>query len=231
MSNFSDFFPAAGGGGIGKTITVGDYNYINAVSVSDWAKNRYAHGSNSNTGGANITKVSSSESSIYQASGLSASDTYLTIADITGASNGGALLQAGCYNTNTRTSGNVPGPTGVTTFKLTIDGGTPVEFSIGEVTTSSVRCVLGGFLTIERTYTDNYAFRQNWPYISFDATTNSFISASNFYLPNIHQYPAEFLLHKGSPFVYFTTSLKLEYKNNSATVYPNYEATATIKTF
>ena len=168
MANLSSFFPG-GGGGIGQTITVGDYAYPNARSTADWAKYRIIQGSN-NLSQVPVRKLNSSEPSGYQVGAPSAADTYITIADITSATNGGALLQTVIYAANTRTPSNYSGPTGVTTCKITIDGGTPIELEADELTASSVRILIGsgwkGSTTNQIDFTN------------YDTTTESFFQNS-----------------------------------------------------
>jgi hypothetical protein len=232
-------FAVGGGGGIGKTVTVGDYNFPNAQDIDLWAKERYTVYS-TNVGGTShkLFTPNSSFPSSYEASTVT-NDTYVTVANITSAANGGGIYflsgQNNNYANNTSTGG---------TFKITIDGGTPKEYSfysasspygyfnyIGKAITAyaGYSNSTSGFnqigkLNILQDGTPDGSWHQN-----YDATSGTFYNGVT-WRDVVHglAYTAEESAQMGLPYVYFTSSCLVEYKAVSAS---NVKAYAQILTF
>ena len=100
MSNFTDFFPAAGGGGgIGQTITVGDYSYPNAQSLATFTSNKLTIFAGTYGSGASESNLNIQMSSLTQPAGtmyvkrMATADTYETVADITNSPNNFTIAQ------------------------------------------------------------------------------------------------------------------------------------------
>ena len=252
MSNFTDFFPAAAGGGIGQTITVGDYAYPNARPINDWLKTNY----NTMTYHWYKYVMMPSNQPVNEGSYVLAltQGSYNTIVDITSAANGGALINAGVWKYDTQ-RGNNNQPT--LTYRFTIDGGTPV--------------VLGPFVNPTRNEIGSYAssvgywdiigqnyassgtstFLQNraispvaqgisstnasYVYSGVvDATTGVNYNAVNYTADGISGFypsrPLNDYLFSGFPYVYFATSCKVEVLINYSFT-QGYKAVANVKTF
>ncbi len=228
MSNFSDFFPAAGGGGgIGKTITVGDYSYVNAQSLDNFAKSRVKYAFTGNqTNNYFELRYDVNSPTTYQTT-VSAANTYYTIADITGAVNGGALY--GCWGQSrfyTRNSAYF-------TVRITIDGGTPQEyaFSTGSGTDGSSISYMGkNFVPAgSRNSFDVGASVSQYmlktlsseikPFFGeYDTTSGSYHSDFGNMDASYRVYtsiiPAAICTQEGFPFVYFSDSCKVEIKTD-----------------
>lgn len=228
-----------GGGGIGKTVTVGDYNYPNAQDIDFWAKEKYMTWS-TNVG--NITHgiftPNSSFPSSYEVSTVT-NDTYVTVANITSATNGGGIYLLTSQNNN---SGNNTSTGG--TFKITIDGGAPKEYTFYSHTSPyGYFGYIGKGVIIYPVYSNNtngkntigevvmslpgvidQAFHQ-----SYDATSETFYQQVTW--PKVlvgASYTAEKSAQLGLPYVHFASSCLVEYKAVSAA---NVKAQAQILTF
>ena len=227
MSNFSDFFSVGGGGGIGKTITVGDYSYVNAQSLDNFAKNRvkYAYTGNATNNYFELFYDVNSPTT-YQTT-VSAADTYYTIADITGAVNGGALY--GCWGQSRFWTRNLA----YFTVKITIDGGTPQEyaFSTGDGTDGSSISYMGKNFVPAGSYNSldfgNYVSQYMLkttasdvrPFFGeYDTTSGSYHSNFGNMNPSYRVFstiiPAAICTQEGLPFVYFSDSCKVEIKTD-----------------
>lgn len=237
MSDFSDFFPAGGGGGIGKTVTVGDYSYGNSWPLATIASNRlcvFGNPSGSGPMNSNLAYVTTADGgpTRYGIS-LQSSDTYYTVADIT-SSNGGACY--GIYGMNMDKDNSVANKQW--TFKITLDGATPVEYVFvdPDVVSGQSR---GGFAVMGKAweivstwgvYGTGQAISGQIGFVkgdepalpmyrSYDATTSSYYGYwDNSNIDNsFNAIDAITASQRGLPFIHFTSSLKIETKSQVST--------------
>lgn len=232
-------FTVGGGGGIGKTVTVGDYNFPNAQDIDFWAKEKYTLYS-TNVAGINhkLYHPNSSFPSSYEVS-TATNNTYVTVANITSAANGGGIYFLSSQNNS---SGNNTSTGG--TFKITIDGGTPKEYSF-----YSQSSPYGYFNYMGKAITPYTSFANNttgktqtgevkiepFATISDNWSSNYDATSGGFYFGVTYSYTVFGLAHTaeksaqlGLPYVHFTTSCLVEYKAVSAA---NVKAHAQILTF
>jgi hypothetical protein len=240
MGSLSNFFPTAGGGGgIGKTITVGDYSYPNARDIDFFAESKYlyyrtAWGERSDYG-----EVSTNNPSSYSST-LTANNTYSTVVDITSATNGGAFFHfCGWKNQQDSRLG------GTITIKVTVDG-TANEYSYFEDTTTESSFAIFGNVD----QSTNYYLSQGGGGSEGDVAVNiggygGQLLQSNYRVAdntvyargrqdsydytNFLQLTAEQYIIKGRPFLHFENSFKLEYKADEN--YTAYKGNATVHTF
>ena len=252
MSNFTDFFPAAGGGGgIGQTITVGDYSYPNAQSLATFTGHKLTVFASSNGTGSAISNLNNQMSSLTQPAGtmyvkrLATADTYETVTDITSSTNGG-----GCYgilgwmgDVNTAANKNW-------TARITLDGGTATEYAFAPVPYTDTRrnfVAMGqawilGSLYQSSPYGAISSRTQmiggngvNPLYNYYDATTGGYTNQNNWdsgaIKVSFDMIDAVTASMQGLPYLYFTTSLKVEMKVQNASVVSNAYAGASILEF
>jgi len=228
-----------GGGGIGKTVTVGDYSYPNAQDIDFWAKEKYMTWS-TNVGGIThqLFTPNSGFASSYEVT-TTTNNTYATVANITSAANGGGIYLLTSQNNNYANNTNTGG-----TFKITIDGGAPKEYTfyshaspygyfgyIGKAViihpnyfnNTNGRNTIGEVMVGNQSQIDS-AFHQ-----SYDATSETFYQQATY--PDLiigTTYTAEKSAQLGLPYVHFASSCLVEYKAVSAA---NVKAQAQILTF
>ena len=247
MSNFTDFFPAAaatagGGGGIGQTITVGDYTYPNARNITEWMGTRNAvMASDSRSMGLGLNGGGNNPFGYSAALGTVA-DTYVTIADVTGASNGGALTFIAAFASQLFQTW-----TNFYTTRLTLDGGTPIEFiSTATASASTLHAFfVGAYLTIAGgnsggglsgvgSYNtgngNNIRSGYDTTYGCFTGSAGSATSSTVGGIQVSGLDPID-ALYRGAPFVHFTSSCKVEIKVSSVTQGTNRTGYAAILTF
>jgi len=228
-----------GGGSIGKTVTVGDYNYINAQPLDTWK--RLGFGRAAQSGGGPYLDIHSGDGDTSYTGIVPSSNptAYVTLANVTSATNGGALTLCGLGGGNGVNQWTRPA-----TFKITLDGGTPVEIaqpSFSGNFSSNVFILGGGWLSqsLDGTSGGFGIMPQYSPYFatpgsaSIDPTSQ--IPYYNFSVRfdigfYILYYRADTHLMHGLPFVHFTTSCKVEVKT-TAGIDGNQNAFAEIKTF
>jgi|TARA_R110001632_G_scaffold175476_1_gene295179 hypothetical protein len=244
MSNFTDFFPAAGGGGgIGQTITVGDYAYPNSRNVTEWIGTRNAVNSSDSRSMSIALYGGSNNPFGYQASLGTVADTYVTIADVTGASNGGALTFIAAHASQIFQSWP-----NVYTTRLTLDGGTPIEFTSTATTGSSEghAFFVGAYLPVTGGMSNggmsgvgsyNYgagtaSIRSNYNTTDgcFSGNSGTATSAGQQGILVTGLDPMD-ALYRGAPFVHFTSSCKVEIKVSSVAQGTNRTGYAAILTF
>ena len=251
MSNFTDFFPAAAGGGIGQTITVGDYSYPNAQSLAAFTGNKLTVFANTNAYGNGFSNLNIQMSSLSQPAGtmyvkrLATADTYVTVADITGATNGGACYAILGYLGDTVSSGVLKN----WTARITLDGGTAIEYVFAPTQFTNTRrnfVAMGQAWVCASSYTLNGGRLSsrtemasekgaNPLYNYYDATTGGYTSQgtweSNNQLVNFNMIDAVTASTQGLPYLHFTTSLKVEMKIENASAVTNGYAGSSILIF
>ena len=98
MSNFTDFFAAgSAGGGLGQTITVGDVSYPNARSMSEMSLYQIYQSANGSYNSWAFSNLDVNEADWYYNTGSGGNSDFVTVANITSSSNGGALYGAFCW--------------------------------------------------------------------------------------------------------------------------------------
>lgn len=228
--------PVGGGGGIGKVITVGDYAYANSWDIDTFTSAKFSgynlHARNGLLGKGLWYPNANHPSSYYAATATN--NTYVTIADITGATNGGGLYTVAGSKTG------VGAQAVEMTVRLTIDGGTPVEHTFNTAippmphywhimgkafTTSSVTTLSSqGYKSAANTqgvslpgYIDNTSYSAKSIYDDYDATTGTFSLTNNYYENlSVHITDASTAAQAGAPFLHFTSSCKVEIKATTA---------------
>ena len=235
--------PAAAG--LGKTITVGDYAYPNARNVTEWIGTRNAVNAG-DPRSMNMSLYGGSNNPFgYQSSLGTVADTYVTIADVTGASNGGALtfisaIASQLYQTWTN----------FYTTRLTLDGGTPIEFTSTATDPASASTLhaffVGAYLTVAGNTSDggmagvgsyNYGLSTGSIRSGYNTTDGHFSGYSGdatssgrggILLTGLDPMDA---LYRGAAFVHFTSSCKVEIKVSSVAQGTNRTGYAAILTF
>lgn len=254
MSDFSDFFPAAAGGGIGQTITVGDVSYPNAQSLANFTGNKLTVFGASGASGTATSNLNIQLSSLTQPVGgtqyvkrLATADTYVTVADITSATNGGACYAILGWNGD-NTTGNFNKNF---TTRITLDGGSAVEYPFAPVPDTASR---KGFVAMGKAWvlgssingsingglmqSQNQIAAESGPktlYNTYDATTGGWTN-ENTWTANIQRLQFDMIdaisaSTQGLPYLHFTTSLKVEMKILAAGTVSNVYCGASILTF
>jgi hypothetical protein len=240
MSNFSDFFPAAaGGGGIGQTITVGDYSYPNAISISDFAATKVRIASDT-VQNAHILRTPSTSSPTSYGVTPTSNNTYATLANITSATNGGGIyFLGGMYNNSINYAPEFY-------WRVTIDGGTAVEISTLGLSAESQVFMMGTGYEIGSPHSDtsgrvnsgmhmmwgNASTDQNSVASNYSSTLGYYSSTGNTSARNrVAVYPAEHQATMGCPYIYFSSSCLVEFKVNQISSFGDGDGFAMIKTF
>ena len=118
MSNFSDFFASAAAGGIGQTITVGDVSYPNARPVTDIKLYTIYQASNGSNNNYSFQSFDNNEPGWYYTTGSGGNSDWKTVADITSSSNGGGVYGAINYFDDSSADHN----SRAVEFRITLDG-------------------------------------------------------------------------------------------------------------
>ena len=236
MSDFSDFFPAAGGGGgIGQTITVGDISYPNARPLADFVKDRRLLYRTAEYNEWTFNPVNSLAEGAYSVTATT-DDTFITVADITGAANGGAFYSFVGWKYQSSSS------TSQLTVRITIDGGSPVTYSFAQISYASGANIIGnvnqvivsrdGGLSAMNNIMLGTAGRapQAWT-INYNSATGYEKNYGSSFQSNgaFSTYTQDVCTNNGLPYVYFASSFKIEFKSDIVATLNT--GTATIKTF
>ena len=241
MSNFTDFFPAAsgGGGGIGQTITVGDYSYPNARSLEAFEGTMTLLNTQSYQNNTSLATPSTSSPTSYSLT-PSASNTYANLANITSATNGGGIYFLGANYQNSVNYAPVFG------WRITIDGGTPYEIIAGSQSAESQVVVMGAGYEIYTAYTTSQQRESSSSFGQVKNTVSSVTGAYNSWSGQNHYYtsqnnsssvarvtvlPAEIQTTLGLPYVYFSSSCLVEFKVDQGSSFASAQGKAIIKTF
>jgi len=254
MSNFTDFFPAAGGGGgIGQTITVGDYSYPNAQSLATFTSNKLTIFAGTYGSGTGESNLNIQMSSLTQPAGtmyvkrMATADTYETVADITSSTNGG-----GCYAILGFCGDNNTGANKNWTARITLDGGTATEYAYAPIPASAGN-TRRNFVAMGQAWLMASCYDSSYPlilssrtqmitgdgarglYNYYDATTGGYTNQNHWNNSgikcNFDMIDAGTASMQGLPYLHFTTSLKVEMKLQNTTVMSNAYAGASILEF
>ena len=241
MSNFTDFFPAAsgGGGGIGQTITVGDYSYPNARSLEAFEGTMTLLNTQSYQNNTSLATPSTSSPTSYSLT-PSASNTYANLANITSATNGGGIYFLGANYQNSVSYSPVY------YWRITIDGGTPYEINSGSLSAESQVVLMGAGYEIYGAYASSGNRESASSFGQYKNTVSSVTSAYNSWGARNHYYasqnnaesknfvtilPAEIQTTLGLPYVYFSSSCLVEFKVDQGSSFASAQGKAIIKTF
>jgi hypothetical protein len=230
MSNLTDFFSAGGaGGGIGQTITVGDMTYTNARPISDIKIYYIYQNTNLSYNNYNFRSFDSNEPGWYHANGGGGASDWVTVADITSSTNGGAIYGAQCYFDNSAQDHT----NRVVEMRITIDG------SSTSWTTASRNCYnlsmaylgpLGNCYINFQSSSNSYGapgtidgfsamFAGSAPStraFTYDVTTGSYENDADANQGAAWWYkePSSLWGIRAQPFVYFSSTCKVEMKVN-----------------
>lgn len=216
MSNFTDFFPAASGGGGG--VALPDPTYMS----------RYAHASDYPVLKTTATAISYSNSAAFwtryninfDSVLMSTNNVYTSIVDITSAPNGGILSHV---------IGPVGNSTNQTDFRITIDG-KEYLFSYSAEGFANQRATLGvslGRASTSTGYTGAWLNSNNNTYSYFPSTaTNASSTNGGFILPcnrnDLEPLATVSITLHDAPYVRFETSCKVEIRTSSVATTTSY---------
>ena len=226
MSNFTDFF-SAGGGGTGRTVTVGDITYVNARTASELKLMKVSKHGDNGSYRFNDAFGGTTHPEHYYANSSSA--TWTTVVDITSSSNGGGayMVMTGLHNTSQDHNNRAE------QIKVTVDGTatTYTAYSLSE--NGNTRAWLNGLSPIfaqqeagNNGVGSTYNYNMTASYgdgqidgFSYDASTNSYYKArDNGQSHRLFTYFHEDQQPNGVPFLYFQSTFKFEMnfgRNNS----------------
>jgi len=234
---------SSGSSGGGQTIQVGDYSYPNARSASDFARySSFVTTANQST--SRILPLGANTPGFY-AGTQTTQGVYETLVNITGATNGGAILQLAVNK-----SSNAVVSTPTANFRITIDGGT--SFLIGFTRSNDIKSTIftAGFWEITSIDTYNHTAVNSLGSITTAPSAGDGNTVSRFANFGTHQgkeyhfvdlstdssaevtatqYPPDLCLQLGFPFIHFSSSCLIEFAANSDI--SQYTYYSTIKTF
>jgi len=202
MSNLTDFFPAASGGGDSAIVT--DPSKLTAVSswgdgvtIKDDNTPRY---SNTNTFWDNLAKAGSNAQ-------VTASNVYQTIVDITGSGHFYYSVSPGGFGNS------------IVTARFTVDGVvTEIPMTINRYSnTSDGRAIIGPYTVgVSSGSSNNIGWNMNQGDYGHELNRTYFLPASseNYQVRNIGLLRPDFFLFHGAPKLRFETDFKLEYKTD-----------------
>ena len=241
MSNLTDFFSAGGaGGGIGQTITVGDMTYTNARPISDIKMYYIYQTVNLGYNNYNFHRFNSSEPGWYYASGGGGLSDWVTVADITSSTNGGAIYGAHCYFDNSAQDHT----NRVVEMRITIDGSSTSWATASRTCYNLSMAYLG---PLGNCYVNWQSSNTSYgapgtidgfsavfgggapgtrPFI-YDATTGSYemdADASANGTGWWYKEPSSLWGTRAQPFIYFSSTCKVEMKVNRDNAADNYYA-------
>ena len=240
MSNLTDFFSAGGaGGGIGQTITVGDISYPNARTASEIECYFIYQAANNNSANYQFNNFSSNEPGWYYASGSGGNSDWVTVADITSSANGGGVYAAINYFKDTAADHF----SRLAEFRITIDGvattwstssnkncynysvaylGPLANISIFWVgsTGEGVSGHIDAYENISQSDAGNTPpFTWNNTYSCYETNANAGNRAVFF-----NKEPSVLWGKRAQPFIYFSSTCKVEMKTNRDNAADNYYA-------
>lgn len=228
-----------GGGGIGKTITVGDYSYPNAISLDAFADTMTQLISPSHQNNFSLSTPSASSPTSYSLT-PSAHNTYANLANITSATNGGGIYFLGAVYQNS--INYAPG----FYWRITIDGGTPYEITTGTTISGESQVVMmGAGYEIYAAYTEYHWRESSSSFSQIKTSASSVTGAYNsfaggrYYTSQNNEYalndvtvlPAEIQCTLGLPYIYFSSSCLVEFKVDQNGSFASGQGKAIIKTF
>jgi hypothetical protein len=182
MSNFTDFFSAGGGGGFGRSITVGDIVYPNAKTVDELKLYKWYRTNDSAGQSFYVLAPGSNHPDIYFGEGSDAgwSSSWNTIVDITSSTNGGGafVLEAALYGDGQHLNRQEQ-------IRLTIDGTATTFTAVVATAYDSVQVFFAGLASMIAQYNtgdysgSHYNLERGAPYNGsydpwlYDSTTDS----------------------------------------------------------
>lgn len=215
MSSITGLISAGGAAGGGASHIITDpqklqkFVFPNVYLKTDLSSTTY-------TGVSTFWTALGYDSSMYTAV-TTTNDTYITIADITSSTNGGYLWWV---ISNVVRNGN----NDVSTIRITVDGGTPVELSINSTPSGANRMILGSGISAGNAVTNSSSIGGNYfsdyNNIGLDNQVSNYESPSDgaYYGGGRNGYLQDnFAALQTLPFerLYFESSIKVEAKQQT----------------